>query len=192
MEAEFPVTINHCCMALIVKQHVLKMWLVPTAWSCWFLCMRISFNSLGTCIQPVPGMACLLASLFPICQGKTQGQLQFYPSFYARKLCSNSLHFFIFSVRCYDTIYWVREVLLLWWWFASWVFFLGVSRKKNLIGIAAIQYAGQKCVFFCVCSFVLQRVTAVDQSLGHCMGWNKEYFTALQPPLLLCRHLHCC
>lgn len=131
MEAEFPVTINHCCMALIVKQHVLKMWLVPTAWSCWFLCMRISFNSLGTCIQPVPGMACLLASLFPICQGKTQGQLQFYPSFYARKLCSNSLHFFIFSVCCYDTIYWVREVLLLWWWFASWVFFLGVSRKKK-------------------------------------------------------------
>lgn len=135
-------------------------------------------------------MARVPASLFPIYQGKTwdpwqTGKLHFYPSLWARKLCSNSLYFFIFSGHCYDTICWVREILLLWWWFASWMFYLGAIReKKILIGTASVQYTGQKCVLFyepCCKGWLLW-----IRAWGTAWGWNKEHFIVLQPALYCC------
>lgn len=172
MEAEFLKTVSRCCLALIVQHHVLKMWLVPTAWGCWFLCMRISCNSLGACIEPVPGMAHVPASLFPICQGKTwdpwqADKLPFYPSLWARKLCSNSLYFFTFSGHCYDAICLGRFSCCGGGLHLGCFIWAQSERKKSNWDCKCTVHRPKMCALLWA---LLQRVTAVDQSLGHGTG----------------------
>jgi len=100
-ESEFPVTINCCCFVHIFKHYVLKIWLVRTVWSCWFLCMTISSNSLGAWTWPGHGRACV-----PTSWGKAQAPLQtgklfLAPAVCVRNLCSYTLCFFalLFTVR---------------------------------------------------------------------------------------------